>query len=258
MTRQKWIILLLIIGTILLLFLVGSLISLNIFYGIFHKGNRAQYNVKKTQTLKASPIKGNLYYFLGSSVTFGSASYNESMADFIEKRNDCIVVKDAVSGTFLANSGKSSYVERLSSFDVVKTPHAFICQLSTNDTRYDKKGVISDSFTKEDFDKTTTYGAIEYIIAYAKETWDCPIIFYTNSYYDNEDYGNMVNAMKSIAIKWNIILIDLFSNDSFNAISDIERKLYMNDQVHPTRAGYKLWWTAEFESVLYNLQNGEK
>lgn len=63
----------------------------------------------------------------------------------------------------------------------------FVCQLSTNDvTKEMPIGEISESFDKNDFDTQTVAGAIEYIIAYAKETWNCHVVFYTQSKYDSK------------------------------------------------------------------------
>ena len=35
----------------------------------------------------------------------------------------------------------------------------------------------------------TVAGSIEFIIAYAKEKWNCPVAFYTGTRYDSEAYA---------------------------------------------------------------------
>ncbi|CDC43915.1 putative uncharacterized protein [Firmicutes bacterium CAG:449] len=48
-----------------------------------------------------------------------------------------------------------------------------IVQLSTNDISQNKPlGIISDSNEISSFNKQTVLGAMEYIIAYAKKTWN--------------------------------------------------------------------------------------
>lgn len=224
------------------------------------KGNRAEYSVENTPTLENSPLTGKTYFFLGSSVTFGSASKEESMADFIAKRNNCTSIKEAVSGTTLANLNNRSYVSRFDSYlqkaDRATTVDAFICQLSTNDTRNaDKFGTVTANDVKDKtaFDNTTTFGAIENIIALAKETWNCPVVFYTNSYYKNDNYATMVAGLKQIQTKWGITLIDLYSDTAFNNITSEQRTLYMHNDIHPTRAGYRDWWVPKFEETLKSL-----
>ena len=131
---------------------------------------------------------------------------------------------------------------------------AFVCQLSTNDaTKEMPLGEISDSINMNDFDTQTVAGAIEYIIAYAKETWNCPVVFYTQSKYDSEHYEKMVDLLLKIQKKWNITVIDLWNNDEINSITDEQRKIYLVDNIHPTKAGYKEWWLPEFQKCLYEI-----
>ena len=99
-------------------------------------------------------------------------------------------------------------------------------------------------------DKDTVCGAIEYIITYVKETWGCPIIFYTNSHYENENYADMVDALLEISELYDVGVIDLYTDADFNSISEEQRKLYMADNIHPTKAGYLEWWTPKIEAYI--------
>ena len=63
----------------------------------------------------------------------------------------------------------------------------------------------------------------------------------------------MVDSLRLIAAERQVTLIDLYSNADFNDLSKEKRKLYMVDNVHPTRAGYLLWWTPEMEKTFYTL-----
>ncbi len=251
MTKKKKIVITCsVVGAFLLACIIAALICLQMFYGIFKKGNLPKYGVNNIEVITDSPLKGKMYYFLGSSVTYGMASMGQSMADFIAKRNDCTCVKEAVSGTTLADINNKSYVSRIKNFDTSRKIDGFICQLSTNDIGLENKGSVSQSFDIDDLDKSTTYGAIEYIIAYARAMWNCPIYFYTGSYYENDIYAEMVDTLYEIAEKWNITVIDLFTDKDFNTITDEQRALYMNDDVHPTKAGYRDWWTPKIEEYI--------
>lgn len=224
------------------------------------RGNNDRYSVENTETIPNSPLAGKTYFFLGSSVTYGAGSQYESMVDFITKRNDCTTIKNAVSGTTLADNSANSYVSRLLKYvldpNKATSLDAFICQLSTNDAaKPENFGTITANEVKDasQFDRTTTFGAIEYIIALVNQIWDCPIIFYTNSYYDNENYAQMIEALHTIETKWGITVIDLYNDTEFNAISADDLELYMTDDIHPTKAGYRDWWTPKFEEVLKSL-----
>lgn len=240
---------------------LGILASIFLLYafliGPFVPGNAKKYSVAHTEQLADSPLSGRTLFFLGSSVTAGLASENESFVDYIRKRNHCYCVKEAKSGTTLMDNGKQSYVERIKKFDTQAKVDAFLCQLSTNDTRYhglDKIGAVSKSTNSNDFDKTTTIGAIEYIISYARETWNCPVIFYTNTYFEDKNYAVLVNKLYEIKEKWNIEIIDLYNDKNLNNIPADSMRLYMLfDQVHPHKAGYQLWWTPAIEKRLYEI-----
>ncbi len=82
------------------------------------------------------------------------------------------------------------------------------------------------------------------------DTWKCKVMFYTGSRYDSKAYEQMVRVLYEIAEKWKIDVIDLWSDDSFNDISDENRSIYMNDPIHPTKAGYMQWWCPEMEKQV--------
>ena len=127
----------------------------------------------------------------------------------------------------------------------------FVCQLSTNDATMKKPlGEISDSFAIEDFDTQTVAGAIEYVIAYAQKTWGCPVVFYTGTKYESEAYQEMVNLLLDIQKKWGIGVIDLWNDPEMNAVLPEDYKLYMVNGIHPSKAGYRDWWTEKFEAYL--------
>lgn len=221
-------------------------------FGIFSKGNYGEYNISNIDA-KDSPIKGKTVIFLGSSVTFGYGSLGVSFVEYLEKIDGIIPVKEAVSGTTLADIKDNSYVSRLKTIDTTIKADAFVCQLSTNDaTKNIPLGEISDSKDINSFDTTTVAGAIEYIICYVKNTYNCPVIFYTQAKYNSEYYAEMVDLLFEIQKKWDISIIDLWNNDSINNISDDKKKLYLVDFIHPTKAGYKEWWLPEFQKTLYD------
>lgn len=242
-----------IFGIILVVIFIAGSIAYLYITGTFKPGNAIQYSVAQTEALQSSPISGKTIYFLGSSVTQGFAAKNESFVDYIQKRNNCTCIKEAVSGTTLLDNGSNSYIRRMYKLNKKAKINVFICQLSTNDARFNKLGKLSKSKNRNDFDTTTTTGAIEFIISYACGTWNCPVVFYTSTYYKDKNYKAIVDRLLEIKNKWEICVIDLYNDKEMYNISKKERNLYMNDYVHPVRAGYKLWWTPVFEKYLYNL-----
>ncbi len=243
--------------TVLSIFLILVIIAggyVGNMLGVFNEGNYGEYSLRDTASVSDSPINGKTVIFLGSSVTFGYGSLGVSFADFLEKTDGITAIKEAVSGTTLVDVKSSSYVSRVKKIDKNIKANAFVCQLSTNDaTKEMPLGEISDSFSMNDFDTQTVAGAIEYIIAYANKTWNCPVVFYTQAKYDSDHYAKMVDLLFEIQKKWNITVIDLWNDDEINSITDEERKIYLVDHIHPTKAGYKEWWLPEFQKCLYEV-----
>lgn len=265
--KQTLALLIKIVVTIFVLFVILTVVMLGVLGGIgplgFIKenrlknmaGNAEEYHLENVEVLEESPLLGKSICFLGSSVTDGDASLGVSFADYIAKRNQCSYVKEAVGGTTLIDNGKSSYIQRMiNNIDVNTQFDAFVCQLSTNDATQKKPlGSISESTELQDFDTSTITGALEYIICYVEQTWDCPVIFYTNTKYDSEQYETMVGILYNLQEKWDIGIIDLWNNEEMNAVSEENRSLYMADRIHPTQAGYLLWWTPVIEEELYSI-----
>ena len=223
-------------------------------------GNAEQYHPEQLSEKADSPLKGKHMIFLGSSVTYGSASLGVAFPEYLAALDGIEIVKEAVPGTTLVTEGDTdatSYIPRMKTIDPAYPADCFICQLSTNDATQGKAlGSVSDSFAMEDFDTDTVAGAIEYIIAYARETWDCPVVFYTGTRYDSDSYAEMVKLLLEIQAKWDIGVIDMWNDAELNAISAEDYKLYMANGIHPTQAGYLEWWTPFMEDYLIHYLIG--
>ena len=216
------------------------------------EGNHTEYSFDRITPLESSPLKGKKICVLGSSVAYGASSQKVAVGEYLAARFDCELVKEAVSGTTLVDKDEKSYIHRMMNNISPDEDFAlFVCQLSTNDaTQAMPLGEIVDSNDLDDFDTATVTGALQYIICYARQTWNCPVVFFTGSHYDSEAYDAMVDRLLELKEQYGIGVLDLWNDDSFNAISGSQRSLYMADDIHPTKAGYRDWWGPELESQL--------
>lgn len=240
---------------------------------------------------KTSSLKGKTIGYLGSSITVGFRSENVAFPDYIGKITGSTTVKQAITGGPLAKKegvrDEVSYITQMED-NLTKNENldALVVQLSTNDTTLGiEMGEVSSSQNKDDYDYSTVIGAMEYIIAYAKEKWNCPVIFYINPYLSDEviekfakennanideikeayqnTYEKMIDALYKVQNKWNIGVIDMWNNDAFKNIDiDLRSNYYMADIIHPTKAGYLFWYTpyiqAQLEKELENKSTDEK
>lgn len=205
----------------------------------------------QSATVQVNYTDAPVYYFLGSSVTYGHANNGSSFVNEIQNLLQCVCVKEAVSGTTLANNGSNSYVARmLSNWDKNAKVDTLIVQLSTNDVSQNiARGTISDTKNLEDIDNTTTLGAIEYIIAYAKKTWDCKVVFYTNPDYNNAQYESLVKDLYEIQEKWGIGIVDFYYYVDMDRLDAQTLASYMADAIHPNAKGYR-WMGEVFAEYL--------
>lgn len=244
--------------------------------------NDDAFAVSSVTKKENSPLEGKVIYWLGSSVTYGSGAEGESMADYLAATTGAICRKEAVSGTTIfddggdGDSGAGSYTRRLVNstvFDKNEKVDAFICQISTNDAathRITSWGALTDDnvTSNDEFDRSTTIGGIEFIIAYVTETWGCPVYFYSGAEFTNQgtrlgtnpssdNYGRLVDRVERAVEKWSNVegvrvgVINMFEDADFNAaVSDSYYTWAMKDSVHPKRAAYLQWWTPYIENYL--------
>jgi lysophospholipase L1-like esterase len=212
-------------------------------------------NLFNYEELTAHPLAGKTVYYLGSSITRGERGLNgnTSFVEQIAELTGNTYEKNAVSGTALAWRGNgSSYAERLTgTYDGVQftwapssLPDALVVQFSTNDfSQGIALGTVTDGTAPESFDKATTLGAIESIIAKTKElSPNTKVVFYIG--YVKSTWGSLKafqsagDSLKTtLAHKWGIEVIDLLSAD-FIKVGGAEAQSYLADDIHPNELGY--------------------
>ena len=244
----------LLIAVPLLSISIGAVVWVKL-HGYWRPGNGPQYDPKHVSPVPDSPLRGKVLFCLGSSVTAGMASGGISFVDYLRAMDGCRIIQETASASTLADRGPKSYLRRLRANPATREPvDLFLCQLSTNDATFRSElGKVSDSRDPKDFDTKTTVGGMEAIIDFARRTWNCPIVFFTGTRYDNPRYHYLVNQRLELEEKWGITVIDLWHDRAMNQISPQEYRLYMNDGVHPTKAGYLLWWTPAIQRQLYHM-----
>ena len=219
----------------------------------------SQESSKPTSRVLVDESKQPTFFFLGSSVTYGATTGGRSFVELIDEDLRCDVVKEAVSGTNLANTKANSYVARFKNkVDLNVDYQHFIIQLSTNDaTNNMDYGTVGESKDISSFDDKTTAGAIEWLIAYIQENFIADITIYTNPHYENARYERLVGVLDQIQAKWDIHVLDYYRYKDMDRLDDATLASYMSDSIHPNANGYR--WVADvMEAHLrscYEAQN---
>lgn len=227
-------------------------------------GNAEEFDVSNLEKHEPSVLTGKTILFLGSSVTEGAAAERQSFVELFAHQDGVNVIKEAKSGTTLVDKTSilaliafgngESYIRRLNKVDTKSNIDCVVCQLSTNDATLKLPlGEIGPETELSDLKIKTVTGAIEYVIKYSQETWNCPVVFYTGSWYESEEYAAMVERLYALQAKWDFEIIDLYTDKEFNAIDPETYSFYMFDEIHPTKAGYINWWMPKMEESLIRI-----
>jgi lysophospholipase L1-like esterase len=189
---------------------------------------------------------GKKVFFLGSSVWYGYATGGVSCVEQLARYSHIIPVKEAVSGATIATRANktNSYWERFNaSLDNGNFANSdvLVIQLSSNDfARGVPKGCVSGSCESSHFDTAATCGALEAIIATAKETNPSVKIAVVTCCIRQDwkwrsPYADFIaHELAAIAEKWGIALIDCFNMKFTPGIHGD----YLTDFVHPSDTGY--------------------
>jgi len=188
-------------------------------------------------------LAGKTVLFLGSSVTYGSAAGGISFADIMAEQLGFTCIKEAVSGTTLADLDDSSYVARLKKVDPGLRPDLFICQLSTNDAG---RGIPLAEVEQ----------AIRWILRYVRSTFGCPVLFYTGTFFESQPYRAMIDLLYRLREEIPFSILDLYHDEEMLSVSEENYQRYMSDPVHPTLAGYREWWTPKFIEACEAIPEG--
>lgn len=188
-------------------------------------------------------LQNKTILFLGSSVTYGSAAKGVSFVDLIRENCGAKCIKEAVSGTTLADVNEKSYVSRLKTVSTDIKLDLFVCQLSTNDAT--RKISLAE-----------VEAAIRFILTYVEKNFSCPIVFYTGTYFENAEYVKMIELLYSLKKEYDFSVLDLYYDKEMSAIRTEDYERYMRDPIHPNLLGYTEWWTPKFiacfERILAN------
>ena len=185
-------------------------------------------------------LQNKTILFLGSSVTYGSASGGISFVDILGERCGINCIKEAVSGTTLVDINETSYVSRLKAIGANQKFDLFVCQLSTNDA-------------KKKLDISEIENAICFILKYVEKTFACPAVFYTNTYFESDEYSKMIDLLYKLKKRYDFYILDLYHDKDMSNVSEEDYTKYMKDKVHPTLLGYTDWWTPKFVDFFKTL-----
>lgn len=121
-----------------------------------------------------------------------------------------------------------------------------------------------------DFNTDTSFGALEWLVAEAKEIWNCQVVlfvchmsqgdyiqFKANGYDYSKmdtasDYAKMRQAAYNVAEKWQIGIIDLWGDAEVNETLFGNTSRYLADTIHLHPVGYEKVYLQKFRNYIIN------
>ena len=205
-----------------------------------------------------NPIYNKSVDWIGASHMQGIVSgvYTGGFASIIADRNSMTSVNHGVGGTTMAVRADrtNSFVERIETYS--KDVDYVIVMGGANDTVSVPIGTITSGYAAE-LDKTTFYGACEWMCKYIMENYSDKkygliVPFHISSTKLSGEYGD---AIVAVCKKWGMPCLDLRCEAGFNIANIDLRRIYGayvgNVAEYDPEKGYSLDEQVKYEGVLY-------
>ncbi|MBQ6488892.1 MAG: SGNH/GDSL hydrolase family protein [Solobacterium sp.] len=220
-----------------------------------HPGNDPKYDPQTLQQ-RQTALSGKQILWLGSSFSAGTGSGGTALTDYLKQINDAEIINESLAHSYLSSVTQNSAVKRFrSSLALVSHADYLVIEVSPIDAEM-THGAVSDSMDRFTFNIKTTTGALEYLIAYARELWDPVIILFTLPYCSDPAYEQLLSRIHQVSDKWNVHLIDMYNDRELENPDPVKRSLYMSDISHPTKAGLRDWIVPYMQEKLLNIAAG--
>lgn len=220
-----------------------------------HPGNDPKYDPETLEQRKTA-LSDKRILWLGSSFSAGTGSGGTALTDYLKQINNTEIINESLAHSYLSSVTQNSAVKRFrSSLALISHADYLVIEISPIDAEM-THGNVSSSNDRFTFNIKTTIGALEYLIAYAKELWDPVIVLFTLPYCSDPSYEQLIRKVREVSDKWNVHLIDLYHDRTLENPDPVKRSLYMTDAVHPTKAGLRDWIVPYMQEKLLNIAAG--
>ncbi len=220
-----------------------------------HPGNDSKYDPETLEARKTA-LYGKRMLWMGSSFSAGTGSGGITLCDYLTHINSMEIINESLAHSYLSSVTQNSAVKRFrSSLALVSHTDYLVIEISPIDAEM-TPGTVSEGFDRFTFRIKTTIGALEYLIAYARDLWDPEIILFTLPYCSDPSYERLIGQVHEVSEKWNVHLIDMYHDRELENPDPVKRSLYMTDITHPTKAGLRDWIVPYMQKKLLNIAGG--
>ena len=221
-------------------------------------------NIENTtnESTSSNPLENKILFNFGDSIAAGDGNNGKGYAELLGEKYGLFVTDFAVGGATLGNSTSNNIVSQVdNAISKGGKPDYILIDGGTNDIIENiSLGNVSNYYGVNNFDKTTTSGALEYIFSKLKTAFpNAKIVFVSVHKMSTRDYIAQTNTQKrciEICNKWSVPVADIGNSGNLNTFIDSMHK-YTNpttnnpngDKTHPNQLGYEKFYLP----IIYNI-----
>lgn len=214
-------------------------------------------------------LLNKVVFNFGDSIAYGTNSDKVSYAHLIANKYGMTLKSFAVGGATLGVVNENNIPSQVD--NAIKqgvAPDYILIDGVTNDIAdpYNVAlGEISEKYSNEGLNKSTTCGGFEYCLYTLKTAYPKAKIIYIRVHNMNTrdrlkqlEYGN---KCEDICSKWSVPVVNIYKNGQMNTNLDKHKLLFTEDTnstgkgdgTHPNKLGYELFYVPEIEAKLKTI-----
>ena len=229
----------------------------------FNDYQKAQ--IKQISNSQGNKLENKILFNFGDSIAAGDGNNGKGYSELFATKYNMICYDFAIGGATLGETASNNITTQVNTaLSKGITPDYILIEGGTNDIGSDNIpiGAISNDYNVSNFDKTTTTGALEFIIYTLKTKFpSVKIAFVSVHKMSSRDYTKQVERQGrcvDICKKWSIPIIDIFNRGNLNTFLPEYHKFTSptetqpnGDRTHPNELGYNTFYLPLIYKTLY-------
>ena len=221
--------------------------------------------IKEIAGSQGNHLENKILFNFGDSIAAGDGNKGKGYAELFAEKYNMICYDFAVGGATLGETASNNITTQVTTaLSKGITPNYILIEGGTNDIADSGTpiGSIMSDYKENNADKTTTSGALEYIIATLKRNYpSAKMAFVSVHRMSSRGYTEQIERQGrciEICKKWSIPVIDIFNKGNLNTFLPEYHKFtnptssYPNgDKTHPNELGYTTFYLPLIYGTLY-------
>ena len=220
--------------------------------------------IKEIIGSQGNKLENKILFNFGDSIAAGDGNNGKGYAELFATKYNMICYDFAVGGATLGETESNNITTQVTNaLSRGITPDYILIEGGTNDISYNVPiGSKTDSYSVDNFVKSTTAGALEYIIYTLKTNFpSAKMAFVSVHKMSSRNYNSQIERQGlcvDICKKWSIPIIDIFNRGNLNTFLPEYHKFTNptdsqpnGDRTHPNELGYNTFYLPLIYETLY-------